>query len=218
MQDYQMKKKYFIPIVALGLTSVFMLLFFLLPTSRYSLLTLDGSLSFDSPWLYVSIVSTVLEIVLFAILIVLCVLELFTTKLFVFRLELTFDLFLLLLALVSETVFLVSFPHVENPSNGLPHWISFVVLLVLCLLCLFLSIVFVYLPFFRIEKDAKCLAEKWQMIEEKQSDEKRKEIESQMSSIDSKEKMKAYLKTKFEDGELSKEKYTEFLSELDDKC
>lgn len=217
MNDYQMKKQYFIPVLSIAVTCILMFLFFLLPTSRYSLLTIDGSLSSDSPWLYVSIVSTVLEIVLFAILVVLCVLELFTSKLFVFRLELTFDLVLLLLALISETLFMVSFGHVGNPYNGFPHYLSFILFLILSAVSLFLSVYFVYLPFHKIEKDAKRFEVRWNEMENQEKEGKEKEIQSQMSFIDSKEKMKAYLKAKFEDGELSKEKYLEFLSELDDK-
>ena len=215
MKENQMKKTYYIPLIALLVTSIVMLLIFFIPYSRYTLLSkLDGSLD-GSMQYYLCYISSIGEIALFGVLITLCVLELFTTRLFAYRLELTFDLVLIFFSFVFEIMYAVNFAQISSNFTGGPFFISLIVFSLLFITTVVLSIYFVYIPFKKIEKEAKVLANKWEQIEEENNKEKEDNIKSEISSISTKDQMKEYLKEKYNNGELSKEKYLEFLIDLD---
>lgn len=209
MEKYQMKAKYFIPLFLLLGFSVSILLVFLIPTSRYTYLSgLDESMLG-----YVPFIASIGEIVLLGLLIALAILELFTSKLFLYRLELTFDLILFFFSYVLEILF-VCFQK-KDFGPGMPFFVPLILYTVFFVLCIITSFFFVYKPFHKIEEEAKKIQKRWEKEEEAEKAEKQKKVSEELSDIDSKEKMKAFLKEKYESGELSKEKYMEFLIDLD---
>lgn len=217
MKNNQLEKKNYIPLLLVFLSSILMLLIFLIPYSRYSLLSnldssRDGSLSY-----YLSFVCSIGEIAIFGILITLCVLELFTTKLFAYRLELTCDLIFLFLAYVLEIIYVISFSSISSSFNGIPFFIPLICFSLLIILSIVSSIYFVYIPFKNVEKEAAKIEEKWNQIEEENEKKKEETYKDEIKDINSKEEMKEYLKKKYQNGELSKEKYLEFLIDLDSK-
>ncbi len=217
MKNNQLEKKNYIPLLIIFISCIFMLLIFLIPYSRYSLLSnLDSSRNGSLAY-YLSFVCSIGEIAIFGILIALCVLELFTSKLFAFRLELTCDLIFLFLAYILEIIYIISFSFLSSSFSGIPYFIPLSCFSILFILSLISSIYFVYIPFKKIERNAVKIEEKWNQIEEENK--KRKEIayKDEISNINSKEGMREYLKKKYQNGELSKEKYLEFLIDLDSK-
>ncbi len=194
-----------------------MLLAFLIPYSRYSFISDQELKSNSSLSYYLAFVSTIGEIALYGILISLCVLELFTSKLFAYKLELTSDLIFLALAYVLELIYVISFSSLDISFGGIPFYVIFILLSILFVISLFSSIYFVYIPFRKIEKEAVKIQDKWNEIEEENNKKKEESIKNEIKDINTKENMKEYLKKKYENGELSKEKYIEFLIDLDGK-
>lgn len=194
-----------------------MLLAFLIPYSRYFFISDQELKSNSSLSYYLAFVSTIGEIALYGILISLCVLELFTSKLFAYKLELTSDLIFLALAYVLELIYVISFSSLDISFGGIPFYVIFILLSILFVISLFSSIYFVYIPFRKIEKEAVKIQDKWNEIEEENNKKKEESIKNEIKDINTKENMKEYLKKKYENGELSKEKYIEFLIDLDGK-
>lgn len=217
MKNNQMQKKYYIPLIFILITCIFMLLAFLIPYSRYFFISNQELKSNSSLSYYLAFVSTIGEIALYGILISLCVLELFTSKLFAYKLELTSDLIFLALAYVLELIYVISFSSLDISFGGIPFYVIFILLSILFIISLCSSIYYVYIPFRKIEKEAVKIQDKWNEIEEENNKKKEESIKNEIKDINTKENMKEYLKKKYENGELSKEKYIEFLIDLDGK-
>lgn len=211
MEKYQMKKQYFVPLFMIMFCSVLMLVVFAFPYSRYRLASGNGA---DDLSYYIPLICTIGEIVLFSVLVALCILELFTSKLFVYRLEISFDLFFLLFAYVLEILF-VSFYKVSDYPEGMPYYLPLIFFSLFFLLLVICAVFTVYLPFHNIEKESKEIQKRWERMEKEEEEKRKSDIQQEVSEIDSKAKMQEYLKSKYESGELSKEKYIEFLNDLD---
>ncbi len=211
MEKYQMKKQYYVPLGTMLFCCVLILVLFALPNSRYAFISGTGPENIST---YIPMICTIGEIVLLSVLVALCFLELFTSKLFVYRLEISFDLVILLFSYILEILFVIFYkPTINSPS--MPYYLILVIFSLVLSLVVFCSFYFVYLPLHQIEKKAKETEIRWKQISEKEEEKKKSDIQKEISQIDTKEKMKEYLKAKYEAGDLSKEKYIEFLTDLD---
>lgn len=217
MKNFLKKNEVLIPFILYLFFSVVMLALLALPTSIYSILSLSSTLSSASENMPLSLTSllSILLVVCLPVQVILALLGLFSRKLYLARIELILNTILYSISVLAFTVIIItgSLTTIENAALFTPaNYVVYVLYLLGFASFLVTSHLCVYKPYKVMARELKENEAKEEDISEKQRQQYREELKDM-----DKEKMKAYLLEKRNSGQLSEEKYLEFLASLDEK-
>ncbi|MFA6829682.1 MAG: hypothetical protein WCR67_03145 [Bacilli bacterium] len=213
MNNSQLKKENYIPLIVLIASAVAMLLLLLIPHSQYSLLSEMQALGDKENMPLVSMGTiTILVIVILGALLVLGTVSFFTLQIYFLRMEVIFLIAFFLIELICELMYCgIGIYSLSVTNNFFSYWNLVPVILNILSFVGFVIVSKKYIlnPFKRKMAEMSSLEEEKTAIEHEK-------YHKEVAGLN-KSQMKNYLREKLENKEISPDEYSALIEELEKK-